>query len=360
MLRSRIATISDKKSKMLDLLGNPPLLTITVTIVCTVLFLAQVASTEIGSVCFLPSLVVTRFQIYRIFTYPFFHANFFHILFNLVAWVIMVKEFERDVGTLGVIYTIFVLFVPIGSILHGTAAYLLDMLARTTARNECCIGLSGILFAVLVVNIESSGASSVSFFGLFSLPSRWYPWLLALILQLLSPRLSFFGHISGIVVGYGLALGYFNKLTPSDYKLMEIEEALGLQRLPLWQSVQHASGLGIGIPSGLPRTTDSDETPYSVRVQRYWQKITSWFSGRSTAQDESAQPFVGRGHMLGGGNQSSPVGRIPPNSRLLIEAEAVIQDQQAFQQPVEPKTNEPEPEVNKVPETATNDETEKQ
>lgn len=360
MTRSRIATISDTKNNMLDLLGNPPLLTTTVTIVCTILFLFQVASTEIGSVCFLPSLVVTRFQIYRVFTYPFFHANFFHILFNLIAWVVMVKEFERDVGTLGAIYTIFVLFLPFASILHGSAAYLLDMLARTTARNECCIGLSGILFAVLVVNIESSGASSVSFFGLFSIPSRWYPWILALILQLLSPRLSFFGHISGIVVGYALVLGYFTRLTPSDYKLMEIEEALGLYRLPLWQSVQHASGLGIGVPSGLPRTSDGDDTPYSARLQRFWQKITSWFSGRSTAQDESAQPFVGRGHVLGGGNQSSPVGRVPPSSRLLVEAEAATQNHQPDQHSAEANTNEPQPDVTNAPETPANDKAEKQ
>lgn len=325
MLRSNIVTFSDTKPKMLTAIGSPRLLTLFIAAVCMLLFVLRIASSDISVVCFLPSRVITRFEIYRIFTGPFFHGGLLHILFNIVAWMFIGKDYEKAVGTLPAAYSVFILLIPLIASLHCCAAYLIDALAETHARNQCTIGISGVLFALLVVNIEASAVPSISVFGLFSLPSRWYPWLLALVLQLLSPNLSFLGHLSGIALGYAISFGYLHRLTPSESRFATIEESWGLTSLPLWLPATTAMSVGMMRRPLLPQTDQSQASSISGRMRAGWSGMTSWFS-RST--ETSSQTFSGHGRPLGGESSSPPMGRVPPTSRLLQEAEKKNPDSQ--------------------------------
>lgn len=307
------------RKKMLDVLGNPPLLTVLIAATCILIFVFQISADNPSAICLLPSLVVSKFQVYRIFTFPFFHAGFMHIFFNIIAWVMLAKDFERSLGTLPASYAVFILFIPLTAIFHMCVAFLLDGLAGTAFRNDCAVGISGVLFAILVVNIEASGTPAISFFGCFNIPSRWYPWILALLLQLISPALSFLGHLSGIVLGYALALGYLRGISPPDSKLEQIEENLGLIRWPLWQPVP-VSFFSSGGMFALPQTNAQSGGSFSERVQGAWRRVTSWFS-RSPETTSTAGPFAGQGRALGGDVSDPPAGRVPPTSRLLREAE---------------------------------------
>lgn len=315
MLRSHIVTLSQKKPKMLEAIGSPRILTLSVAIFCVLVFLLDPSGSNAGSICLYPSRVVTHFEIYRIATAPFFHGGFFHILFNIIAWMFIARDFEKMTGTLAAAYSIFVLLIPLTAIFHCLAAYLVDALSGTNCRNACAIGISGILFALLVVNLESSPGTSVNVCGLFTMPSRWYPWLLALVLQLFSPNLSFLGHLSGITMGYILVFGYLERITPADYKLAELEENLRLTSLPLWLPSTTYTGIAMIGRSTLPETNASDNHSFPDRVRDGWSGITSWFSGSTTS---TSQPFSGHGRTLGGGEGTASVaGRVPPTSRLL-------------------------------------------
>lgn len=313
-----MVTLTDRKSNMLEAIGSPRILTLVVAGVCLVLFLGQVARARPGAICLSPERVVTRFEIYRIFTAPFFHAGFFHILFNMIAWMIIARDYERATGTLAAAYSIFVLLIPLIATVHCIAAYFIDALASTSFRRECAIGISGVLFSLLVVNVELSAGSSVNVCGLFSMPTRWYPWALAAILQLLSPSLSFLGHLSGIVLGYALVFGYLQRLSPSDYKLEDFEISTGLSGVPLWQPLTTSTGMPASGWSVLPETNDTGE-PSSGGIQSRWPQMTSWFSRSSPAS--GSQPFSGQGRALGGEGSPTAAGRVPLNSRLIQEAE---------------------------------------
>lgn len=303
---------------MLDFLGNPPLLTLSVALMCLFLYIIQMSNSFTGSVCLQPVAVLTRFQLYRIFTYPFFHGGFFHILFNMIAWFFLGKDFERSIGTLPATYNILIVIIPFSAILHSVTAFLFDSLAGTALRFECAIGLSGVLFAILVYNIKQVGAQSVSLFGFFDVPSRWYPWVLALILQFLSPGLSFLGHCSGIVLGYAVYNGYFEAITPSYRKMLELEDSYRLNSWPLWISPPSIFGSYWSSPS-LPLTSSASGPSFTERMQGAWRGMTSWFSSNSTESD-AAQPIEGGGQPLGS-TPARPTGRVPPNSRLLQAAE---------------------------------------
>lgn len=316
---NRVVTLAAYKSNMLEAIGSPRLLTLFIAAFCVVLYLAQVYHARPSAICLSPIRVFTQFAVYRIFTSPFFHAGFFHILFNTIAWMIIGRDYERSTGTLAAAYSIFILLIPLIAILHCTAAFLVDALAQTSFRNECAIGLSGVLFALLVVNVEVSPGTTVNVFGLFSMPKKWYPWALAAVLQLLSPGLSLFGHLSGIILGYGLVYGYLNRLSPSDYKLEDFETVTGLASMPLWQPMTTSTGIPNAGASTLPQTSSAFGESTSATRQSTWSQLTSWFSSASTTGNEQA--FSGRGRALGNGDPSAAGGRVPQHSRLIQEAE---------------------------------------
>lgn len=66
--------------------------------------------------------------------------------------------------------------------------------------NQCSLGFSGIIFGLIVINTKISEISEYSFFGLFSIPAKYYPYILLIVWQLLFPSISFLGHLSGILV----------------------------------------------------------------------------------------------------------------------------------------------------------------
>lgn len=66
--------------------------------------------------------------------------------------------------------------------------------------HSCAVGLSGVVFGLIVVDTAVSRAAQRSIFGFFSVPAKLYPWALLLLWQLLMPGASFLGHLSGVAV----------------------------------------------------------------------------------------------------------------------------------------------------------------
>ena len=62
------------------------------------------------------------------------------------------------------------------------------------------MGLSGVVFGLIVVDNAVSRAAQRSIFGFFTVPAKLYPWALLLFWQLLMPGASFLGHLCGVAV----------------------------------------------------------------------------------------------------------------------------------------------------------------
>lgn len=303
--------------------GLPPLFTTCALSLCVLVYFLQVfaVAPPLSAVCIAPSAVVTRFQVYRFLFAPFFHSGIFHILFNGIALYFLGSDFERGVGTLAALYTTLIVFVPAIGACHVAVAYLFDALAGTTLRNNCAIGISGILFALIVISVQFT--ETVSFFGLFELPANVYPFFLLVVLSLLSPGLSFVGHLSGILVGYGLISGFFIRIVPSDDALDRFDSSLGLKNLPLHVSNPDAVGSGWSMQGPGLRTNNSTASgaPTSS-LSGFVDVMKAWVSGLTGGSTNSTEPFSGEGHALG----SRPVDQerrgIPASSRLLSSPSA--------------------------------------
>jgi hypothetical protein len=175
-----------------------------------------------------------------------------------------------------------------------------------------------VLFALIVMELESSRAENVTFFGMFTLPARIYPWALLVFLSLLSPSLSFIGHLAGVLVGYALSFGYLSRIVPSDFAFDEAETRLGLKSLPAYRPSPYADG-GSGIHiwsrgAALPTTatTSSGSTSSSLAtVARGWAEVVgAWFRGLGAA---TAEPVTSPRQAQASDTRTG----VPATSRLL-------------------------------------------
>lgn len=63
------------------------------------------------------------------------------------------------------------------------------------------MGLSGVVFGVIVVENAQAGGAYRSIWGFFTVPAKAYPWVLLLLWQLLMwGSVSFLGHLCGVLV----------------------------------------------------------------------------------------------------------------------------------------------------------------
>uniref|UniRef100_A0A7R9TS34 Peptidase S54 rhomboid domain-containing protein n=1 Tax=Prasinoderma coloniale TaxID=156133 RepID=A0A7R9TS34_9VIRI len=69
--------------------------------------------------------------------------------------------------------------------------------------DECCMGYTGVIFALKVVAGKVAGTRREGFF-FFSVESKWAAWLELGLVHFLHPQSSLLNHVCGIVVGNGI------------------------------------------------------------------------------------------------------------------------------------------------------------
>lgn len=247
----------------------------------------------------------------------------------MLACYFLCLSYESRLGSFTVLYNILTLMLPIATLTHLLIAYALDMLMHKNLSGNCAVGISGVLFALLVTSLEAT--TSVSIFGFFDMPAFWYPPALALLLQFFSPGLSFLGHLSGIAAGHAILSPRLSFTKLSSSTVASLESKLSLRSLPYWrQPPDYLTFLGFG---------SRDDTPsLGNTVGSARERVSQWFSGTSATMQQqgsgSAPPtssnappravFSGTGHVVGGqrineglrGNEG-PRGGVPTHSRLL-------------------------------------------
>ncbi|KAI5679707.1 hypothetical protein M9H77_00934 [Catharanthus roseus] len=206
-----------------------PFLTSSVVIVCGVIYLVclLVGYDSFAEVCFLPSAVISRFQVYRIYTSVLFHGSLLHVLFNMMALVPLGSELERIMGSVRLLF-LTILLATSNAVIHLLVALLVaynPFRPYEYFMNECGIGFSGILFSMIVIETSLSGVQSRSVFGLFNVPAQWYAWILLIVFQLIMTNVSLLGHLCGILSGYAYIYGLFNVLIPGTSFFSTIESS---------------------------------------------------------------------------------------------------------------------------------------
>ena len=173
-------------------------------------------------------------QIWRMVTAQLIHANFAHILFNMISFAQIGSKMETELHSTQNLW-----FLTVINLIAGMAnvciAYLLDFCTPLLPVNlpllakECSIGFSAVLFGAMVLDAYVlSGPQQVSFFNVMSISRKTLPWFLLVLVQVLVPHASWLGHLSGILAGY-ICYVLFDRLKLSDDRISWVE-SLGWSR----------------------------------------------------------------------------------------------------------------------------------
>jgi len=132
------------------------------------------------------------------------HGNLLHLWLNVDAWLGVAGRLEAELGTVQLAWATFVLGAAAQAIFLALASTLAYLGISAAAWHSCYLGLSGILFALIVLDTRRSGPPRM-LLGLVPVPAVWYPWALLTLVTLFFPASSLLGHLSGMATGYLLA-----------------------------------------------------------------------------------------------------------------------------------------------------------
>ncbi|KAL1225772.1 Rhomboid-like protein 15 [Cardamine amara subsp. amara] len=327
-MRPNIVTEAGVQTRVGQWWNAIPFLTSSVVVVCGVIYLICLLTgyDTFYQVCFLPSAVISWFQVYRFYTAVIFHGSLLHVLFNMMALVPMGSELERIMGSVRLLYLTFLLATT-NAILHLLIASLAGynpFYQYDHLLNECAIGFSGILFSMIVIETSLSGVNSRSVFGLFNVPAKLYPWILLIVFQLLMTNVSLLGHLCGILSGFSYSYGLFNFLMPSSSFFSNIESASWMSSCVRRPKFIMCTG---GNPSSyIPTYSAQNTTSSGFSTGNAWRSLSSWLPQREASNQSSEDSrFPGRGRTLSTDRDpTAPAGETDRNlhARLLEDSSA--------------------------------------
>ncbi|EPS61536.1 hypothetical protein M569_13261 [Genlisea aurea] len=303
-MRSNIVSEAGLSTRLNQWWEGIPFVTSMVLVVCSIVYFVclLVGYDSFAEVCFWPTAVVSRFQVYRFYTAILFHGSLLHLTFNMLALVPMGSELERIMGSIRISY-IMVLLATSNAVLHLLLALIVahnPLHHDHSLMDQCSIGFSGILFSLIVIETSLSGAQHRSVFGLFNVPAKWYVWILLVIFQLLMTNVSFLGHLCGILSGYAYTFGLFNAIIPGAAFYSSIESANWLSNIV--RRPKFMVSTGNSISSHIPSHSSLNASPRGLLSGNTWRNLSSWMARNENAvpQVEQDSRFPGRARTLGG------------------------------------------------------------
>ncbi|XP_047957139.1 rhomboid-like protein 15 isoform X1 [Salvia hispanica] len=310
-----------------------PFLTSVIVAICGAIYLIclLVGYDSFVEVCFLPSAVISHFQVYRTFTSIVFHGSMLHVLFNMMALVPMGSELERIMGSIRLLYIIILLAIS-SAILHLVIALIAaynPISFYPALMHQCSIGFSGILFSMIVIETSLSGVQSRSFFGLFNVPAKWYVWILLVVFQLLMANVSLLGHLCGILSGYAYTFGFFDVLIPGGSFYSSIEESSLLSACV--RRPKFILSTGSNVSGHIPTYTSQNTTASGLLSGNMWRNLSSWMPQRENSVEtaQGSDRFPGRGRTLGSQtNRAASVANSDSNLQARLLDDVDERDQQ--------------------------------
>jgi membrane associated rhomboid family serine protease len=182
-------------------------------------------SGEVEDTCINPEMMWSHIitSLPRYILHSFVHASILHIVFNSIALIHFSSNFEKNVGSVLLVYIVLVFSVLI-AVIYSFTAEILSIMFISKWVNTCTIGISGVLFSF--ITIESLQNETIKHIRGMEIPSKYNPWILLVFTQIFWPKASFLGHLSGIAVGYLYYMGVLDKIMLEHSAIYSIEQSL--------------------------------------------------------------------------------------------------------------------------------------
>lgn len=266
------------------------------------------------------SYTIESFQIWRPFTAVFFEHSFFGQLFSLFAFYTICAPFEKARGT-AYLFTVFFSFAFVIELVYTAIIAFVAFNPWGNdphLANSCSGGYWPTIFAFMVLEASENPERPKKFLCLpVEIPAKYYPWLLALLFQLLFMQGLSVDIMAGLCIGWGFGR-FRNVLDFSSQTLVLMERWRIIQYLKAYPGFISVSSSGVTASGG----------NWGSKSYGPVASDESMVSGRGTALDEEdPRPlsFEGEGHTLG---TSSGVNRAVGKGKGHVLAEKFEKEKQ--------------------------------
>jgi rhomboid domain-containing protein 1 len=196
-------------------------------------------SGDLQSVCVSTHAVLDQGDYMRILIAPLFHGDDMHLYYNMASFLYKGQQLEILFGS-----PYFALLLTILTVSSSLMLVLLGQLASSIFDNPeylftCAVGFSAVIFALKVITTHyTPDYNSSSFLGGFiPISSKYIVWVELIIIQLITPNVSFLGkvnkylffkqnsvfylgHLAGILIGLLYVNGPLRYVCNNIYNLM--------------------------------------------------------------------------------------------------------------------------------------------
>mmetsp|Transcript_32077 Transcript_32077/g.54099 ORF Transcript_32077/g.54099 Transcript_32077/m.54099 type:complete len:419 (+) Transcript_32077:81-1337(+) len=181
----------------------------TVPIVTKILLTTNIAihvlifftSFPVNELAINPLMIIIRGEFYRIFTSAFVHGGIMHIAMNMSSLLGIGALLEKQYGSIRMLFITLWALVLCGCMYTCLVWLYAHAIMDLRALNSPAVGYSGVLFCYALMESFHAHDVSRSVFGCFSVPTKVYPFILLVVIQVVMPNISWWGHLSGLLVG---------------------------------------------------------------------------------------------------------------------------------------------------------------
>lgn len=154
-----------------------------------------------GKVCLSVYHVLYRKEWRRLILAALYHSNDIHLYYNMASFLYKGRVLERKFKSVYFLYLLSVFTVLTSLTYLGLNVALERVLDDSSYDLVCAVGFSGVIFALKVLVSHYSPAGTQYILGFIPVPSKIAFWAELVIIQLITPHVSFTGHLAGILVG---------------------------------------------------------------------------------------------------------------------------------------------------------------
>lgn len=262
----------------LQILFNRPVNTCLLLIITFIFYLFSTNQCDKLAVTYSFHSVVERSEYWRIVTASLSHFDWLHVIFNAMT-LYQIGDIEVLLGSSTYFYlSIDLIFLTMLTVIL-IEYILIHKFNRQDILNQQSVGYSCVLFAWIVVfSVRMSEFCPIFLFPSFcfktyliktpliqlTLPVNFGPIILLIFTKIIIPRSSFIGHLSGIIIGYPLAWGGLNWLTPSLLFSICLAAIIYLHKYYVWSL--HCFKPSLVIAS-------MDSVSFVTRTQLFWYRL---------------------------------------------------------------------------------------
>lgn len=267
----------------------------------SVMLLDSVVSGWLSQNLFLGSIYnLERFKVWTLPIGPFYFPlqsgmQFLTILFEMYMGLAQFPPLEKEMGSTGFLGWLLImntllslLYVAVMGVLMAIYSGSMRALSYEVSSLH---GLWPLIMLAITLTCVANWESSTSFFGMISIPNKWYPIALAGFFFLLSGFNISYGTVAALLVGYSYNYLHLYRLVPSKVRAAKLEQTCcrGGRCSLLGGSWLAASDLaGYDVESGDRRYATIGDISRSGATQ-------------NIASQPRSSPGAGGGNLLGGG-----------------------------------------------------------